>query len=128
MHIHFAWYVPYVFYWLTMHTSITMHGTNNINLTANIKSYLIIWHHSVYCLHPSVLHKEGLHRGLRYLAQQYFMITIVYKFHNYRNNNKLSLAQHISHCQLQVFLQRNDFSFFCTAPLHGNCYPCGGRS
>jgi len=89
-----------------------MHDTNNIQLTAYIKSYHIIWHHTVYCLHPSVLHEEGLHRGLRYLAQQYFMITIVYKFHNYRNNNRWSLIQHISHCQFQVFLQRNEFKFF----------------
>jgi len=54
--------------------------------------------HSVYCLHPSVLHEEGRNRGLRYLAQQYFMITIVYKILNSRNNNRWSLAQQISNC------------------------------
>ena len=108
-------YVLHIYYWLTIHNCIKLHGTINIQLTANIKSYLIIWHHSVYCLHPSVLHEERRNRGVRYLAQNYFMITIVYKFHKYRNNKRWSLIQHISHCQLQVFLQRNDFNFlYCT--------------
>lgn len=51
-----------------------------------------------------MLHEEGLNRGLRYLAQQYFMITIVYTFHNYRNNNRWSLIQNISNClSISVF-------------------------
>jgi len=98
MYIQFVRYVLHVFYCLTIHNCIKLHGTNNIQLTANINSYHIIWHHTVYCLHPSVLHEEELNRGVRYFAQQYFMITIVYKVHNSRNNNRWSLAQHISNC------------------------------
>ena len=51
-------------------------------------------------LHPSVLHEEGLNRGIRYLAQHYFMITIVYTFHNYRNKNRWSLfTTHFDLCK-----------------------------
>jgi hypothetical protein len=47
-----------------------------------------MWHQSVYCLHLVVLLKEVLNRGIRYFAQQYFIINIVYKYHNYRNKNR----------------------------------------
>jgi len=56
------------FYWLTLHNCITMHSTKKHKVTAYIKSYLIICHHSVYCLHPGVFHEEGLYRGIRGLT------------------------------------------------------------